>query len=137
MGLVTDAYDINQAHRADPAPLETAGNSLTPEHLRRVEIVYATQSGRMDIEQGSILDWTGRPARDQQGCGRRAAQIIHDSRWIEVEITVRNGRVQATTTTTAGDRRDRLGPDGVSPDQAAERLAEAVTRQGKLTPWRH
>ena len=32
----------------------------------------------------------------------RAGQIIHDSRWIEVEITVQNGRVQATTTTTAG-----------------------------------
>ena len=55
----------------------------------------------------------------------RAGQIIHDSRWIEVEITVQNGRVQATTTTTAGDRRDRLGPDGVSPEEAAKRLAEA------------
>ena len=125
MGLVRDAYDVNHAHRADPAALETAGNSLTPEHIRRAEIVYATQSGRMDTEQSSILDWTGRPARDQQGCGMRAGQIIHDSRWIEVEITVRNGRVQATTTTTAGDRRDRLGPNGVSPEEAAERLAEA------------
>ncbi len=125
MSLVRDAYDINYAHRADPAALETAGNSLTPEHIRRAEIVYATQSGRMDTEQSSILDWTGRPARDQQGCGMRAGQIIHDSRWIEVEITVRNGRIQATTTTTAGDRRDRFGPDGVSPEEAAKRLAEA------------
>lgn len=125
MGLVRDAYDIDYAHQLDPAALETAGNSLTPEHIRRAEIVYATQSGRMDTEQSSILDWTGRPARDQQGCGMRAGQIIHDARWIEVEITIRNGRVQATTTTTAGDRRDRLGPDGVGQEEAAERLAEA------------
>ena len=38
MGLVRDAYDVNYAHRAAPAALETAGNSLTPEHIRRAEI---------------------------------------------------------------------------------------------------
>ncbi len=81
--------------------------------------------GELLVAELGKLDWTGRPARDQQGCGMRAGQIIHDARWIEVEITIRNGRVGATTTTTAGDRRDRLGPDGVSPEEAAERLAEA------------
>ena len=39
MGLVRDAYDVNYAHRADPSALETAGDSLTPEHIRRAEIV--------------------------------------------------------------------------------------------------
>ena len=38
MGLVRDAYDINYAHRFAPAALETAANSLTPEHVRRAEI---------------------------------------------------------------------------------------------------
>ena len=125
MGLVRDAYDINYAHRLDPAALETAANSLTPEHFRRAEIVYASQSGRMDRRPEGILDWTGRPARDLQGCGMRAGQIIHDSRWIDIRITIQQGRVQATTTTTTGERRDRLGPHGASPEEAADRLAEA------------
>ena len=131
--LVRDAYDINHAHRMDPAALETAVNSLTPEHIRRAEIVYATQSVRMDKDQSAIRDWTGRPARDQQGCGMRAGQIIHDARWIEVEITVRNGRVHATTATTAGTRHERLGPNGISPEEATGRLAE----EGILDHLRH
>lgn len=122
--LVRDAYDIDHAYRRDPAALETAANSLTPEHIRRAEIVYASQSGRMDKDQSSILDWSGHPARDQHGCGMRAAQIVHDARWIEVEITVRDGRVRATTMSTAGNRRERLGPNGVSPEEATGQLAE-------------
>lgn len=131
--LVRDAYDITHAHRMDPEALETAVNSLSPKHSRRAEIIYASQSPRMDTEQSAILDWTGRPARDQRGCGRRAGQIIHDSRWIEIEVAIEDGRVLAATTTTAGIRRERLGPAGASPGEAVERLAET----GILDHLRH
>ena len=131
--LVRDAYDITYAHSMDPAALETAVNSLTPRHIRRAEIIYAHQSTRMDEDQSRILDWTGQPARDQAGCGRRAGQIIHDARWIEVEITTRNDRVHAATRTTAGMRRKPLGPDGSSRDEALRRLGE----EGVLDHIRH
>ena len=131
--LVRDAYDISYAHSIDPAALETAVNSLTPRHIRRAEIIYAQQSARMDEDQSRILDWTGRPARDQLGCGKRAGQIIHDAHWIEVEITTRNDRVHATTKTTAGTRRERLGPNGINREEAPRRLAE----EGILDHLRH
>ena len=131
--LVRDAYDITHAHRMDPEALETAVNSLSPKHSRRAEVIYASQSPRMDTEESAILDWNGRPARDQRGCGRRAGQIIHDSRWIEIEVAIENGRVLAATTTTAGIRRERLGPAGASPGEAVERLAET----GILDNLRH
>ena len=135
MSLVRDAYDVNYAHRADPAALQTAENSLTPEHIRRAEIVYATQSGRMDTEQSSILDWTDRPARDQQGCGMPAGQIIHDSRWIEVEITVRNAgsrrrpRPPRETAATGWDRTAsaRRRPPNGSPKRASSTTCGTTT----------
>ena len=94
MGLVRDAYDINYAHRFDPAALETAANSLTPEHVRRAEIVYASQSGRMDNEPDSILDWTGRRPETSRAAGCAPGR----------SSTTRDGSTSRSRYRTAGSR---------------------------------
>ena len=139
-GLVRDAYDIAHARTRDASALEAAVNSITPKHGRRAEITFAARSLKMNEEPAALLGWNGEPVRDQRDCGLRAAHAIHDSRWIELEIETRGGRVHARTVNTCGEERDWLGKDGAGPEDAAARLDHAgillqLERQYSAPRW--
>ena len=124
-GLQTtrDAYDIARAHTRDAPGLEAAVNSISWNRQRRSEILWRTGSENMDREENAILQPDGTPAADQRECGLRAAKAVHQSRWTELEITARNGRLHARTRTNGGTERKWLGPDGSSAKGSLKRLA--------------
>lgn len=124
-GLIRDAYDIALARTKDSGALEAAVNSLDPTHQRRAEITWAARSSRMNMEPAAILGWDGKPAADQHDCGLRAAHAIHDTRWIELEIGVRDGHVYARTTNTAGEHREWLAEPGTGAPDAVTLLDHA------------
>ena len=95
--LSRDAYDIARARHDDAGALESAVNSLTPNYQRRAEILWAAGGDLMVVDRSDILTWDGTAAEDQGDCRRRASDAIHDTRWVEVEITTNRGRVQART----------------------------------------
>ena len=139
--LTRDAYDIAWARTGNRRALEIAINSLDPNHQRRAEITWAAAADRMNIEPNAILGWNGKPAQDQRDCGVRAAHAIHDVRWIELEITARDGRVYAKTVNTAGEEREWLDETGRPTENATIRLEHAgillhLQNQYKGTDWK-
>ena len=117
-----DAYDIARAHTSDAPALETAVNSISWDRQRRSEILWTTGSETIDREENAILKPDGTPAADQRECGVRAAKAVHQSRWTELEITARNGRLHARTRNTGGTEREWLGPDGSAAEGSLKRL---------------
>lgn len=89
-------------------------NSLTPNHQRRAEILWAAGGDLMVVDWSDILTWDGTAAEDQGDCRRRASDAIHDSRWVEVEITTNQGRVQARTVNASREERFWLGEHGAN-----------------------
>lgn len=112
--LSRDAYDIARARHDDAGALESAVNSLTPNHQRRAEILWAAGGDLMVVDRSDILTWDGTAAEDQGNCRRRASDAIHDSRWVEVEITTNQGRVQARTVNASREERFWLGEHGAN-----------------------
>ena len=110
--IARDAYDIAHAHGKDPAALESAVNSVSWTLQRRSEILWHTGAAAIDREKNAIVAPDGRPAHDQEGCGRRAAAAIREARWSEVQITTRNGRLHVLTRNAGGERRDWTGSRG-------------------------
>ena len=102
MGLVRDAYDVNYAHRADPSALETAGDSLTPEHIRRAEIVYAT-SIRADGHRAKLDPRLDRPPRP------RPAGLRHARRANHPRLEMDRSRDHGTERPGPGDDHDHRG----------------------------
>ena len=124
-GLIRDAYDIAHARVKDRRALETAVNSLDPNHQQRAEMAYGTRSKLMELEPGQILGWSGKTADDQTGCGMRASHAIHDSRWTRLVIRAQEGRIFAETTNTAGETLNWLGENGTPIPEAVEHLETA------------
>ena len=102
--LARDAYDIAHGYAADPAAVESAVNGTAPAHQRRVRVAWAAGSHAMGFDPNGIIAWSGKPAPVSTEHGWRAAEAVEKSRWIELTVTVDEGRVR-TETRSAGERR--------------------------------
>ena len=117
-GIARDAFDFAVARRVDPRALEIAANSFSEGANRVIQHNLRTGNGDMAREAEAELEGV---APEHEECRQALAELGADavaaSRYKEVRIAVRQGRIHIATQAVAGTIRSETY-DGRRPAEA-------------------
>ena len=120
-GIARDAFDFAVSRRVDPRALEIAANSFSEDANRVLQRNLRAGNGDMGREaEAELEDVAPEYEECRQALGELGADAVAASRYKEVRIAVRQGRIHIATQAVAGTIRSETY-DGRRPAEALQK----------------